>query len=86
MEKIKSEIPKVFGFILLVMHVQCGYVKCESNISSYNFKFVNFEQFKTDLFINTFNISSQNHAECFTELKAIKNGIFNSEQWTYQRK
>lgn len=86
MEKIKSKIPKVFGCILLVIYIQCIYVKCESNITSYNFKFVNFEQFKTDLFINTFNISSQNDAECFAELKAIKNGFFNSEQWTYQRK
>lgn len=84
MAEIKKDVPKVFGYILFVVCMQCIHVKSDSDASSYNFKSVNFEQFKTDLFTSNFNISSENNAECFEELNAIKNGFANSEQWTFQ--
>lgn len=85
MAKIKTDLTKVLGCVLLVICTKTIHIKSDSDfLSSYNFKFVNFEQFKIDLFTNNFNIS--NDAKCLTELNAIKKGFLNSEQWAHQSK
>lgn len=80
---VKSVLPTVLCALLMI----CG--KCQSEpIKSqpFNFNQLSFEQIKNDLFINNFNISSENYAKCFTELNAIKNGLTNSEQWAFESK
>lgn len=83
MTKIKSVVPNVLCALLMI----CA--KCQSEpikSEAFNFNQLSFEQIKNDLFIDNFNISIKNDAKCFTELNAIKNGLTDSEQWSFESK
>lgn len=90
MMKIKNCFFKSIFFLVVVISVRCNDNEFQSN-------FHIFEQIRTNFFVNSdftmtntiLEIMVHNWSEnyqCLNELNAIKNGIFNTDEWAVARK
>ncbi|XP_031635113.1 nose resistant to fluoxetine protein 6-like [Contarinia nasturtii] len=81
-----SSLSKFVYFVLLIICINSKNAESETS----NFKFINFEQIKYDLFVKTDTISSIKNSshnfkgtveKCLTDLKVIQNGLMRDEFW-----